>query len=45
MVIEYKELYCNACGCVTSHVTVDTVEGPKWQCEVCGEYSEEHKCE
>jgi hypothetical protein len=37
----YKELFCNTCGETTSHVIVDTVEGPKYSCEICGSYHEE----
>ena len=39
----YKQLFCNICGECTSHVQVDTVEGSKWSCEICGSYYEEEE--
>jgi len=44
--IEYSERYCSACEGITSHAMVDTVDGPKWQCEECGTFEEEdQRCE
>lgn len=40
MSIKYKDLHCDVCGEVTSHVEVDTIEGKAWQCEICASYHE-----
>lgn len=34
--IIYDELYCSTCGERTRHTKIDTWEGDRWQCEICG---------
>lgn len=34
--IRYDELYCQVCGEPTSHAEIDTWDGKKWSCEICG---------
>ena len=39
MTIEYSNLPCRGCMDITSHVIVDTIDGKKWSCEICGSFS------
>lgn len=41
--LDYKYLECEVCGEKTSHVTVDTRDGPFYQCEICGTFNEKVK--
>ena len=42
--IEYKEMFCVTCQEKASHVKVDTAEGKRLQCEICGSYNEGGLC-
>jgi len=33
---EHKRLFCHDCQEKTSHVSVDTIDGTRFSCEVCG---------
>lgn len=40
--IKYRDIYCATCQDVTSHVEVETIDGPKYDCEVCNTTNATH---